>query len=278
MQGTQRKKREEKGAVHTSRGNAKRGKSAVFGPAPTHFPIRAVAAKEIEEPATVPEPTTVLIVEQHALVRDGLREILESQRNLAVVDEADNNASAVSKAAAKRPHVVLLDTEVPGDTVTSTVRRIGEVSPESKVIILSEYDDANLLRRLLTLGIRGYLLKNSSRQDLIAAVRGGRSRNDTVLLAVSRGSLTQVHADASEMLSDREREVLQLTAYALSNAQIAGRLHICEATVKRHLRNIFVKLEAVSRIDAVNKAIAASLIARPETASHVRNLLTAAIG
>jgi DNA-binding NarL/FixJ family response regulator len=224
--------------------------------------VKAAAAGDTEE------ATTVLIVEQHALVRDGLREILESQADLSVVGEADNNVSAVAKVAAKRPHIVLLDTEVPGDTVTSTVGRIREVSPESRVIILSEHDDPYLLRRLLILGIGGYLLKNSSSQELIAAVRGGRSRDGTVLLAVSRESVAQVNAEASERLSHREREVLQLTAHALSNAQIARRLHICEGTVKRHLRNIFVKLGAVSRIDAVNKAVAASLIAAPS--GHAR--------
>ena len=226
------------------------------------------------------EPTTILIVDEHALIRDGLREILESQHDLTVIGEADNNLCAVSKVAEKRPHIVLLDTQVPGDTVTSTVRRIGEASPNSKVIILSEDDSPQLLRRLLILGIRGYLLKNSTRQELISAVRGGRRirHDNAVLLAVSRGSVAQAKTLASEVLSDREREVLQLTAQALSNAQIGGRLNIREATVKRHLRNIFVKLGAVSRIDAVNKAIAASLIPAPRVGGDRRNPLHSAPG
>jgi DNA-binding NarL/FixJ family response regulator len=122
------------------------------------------------------------------------------------------------------------------------------------------YDGPQLLRELLALGICGYLLKNSTRQELVAAIRNARADDAPVLLAVSRESLTQVQGPVAGALSGREREVLQLVGQAMSNAQIAGRLCLSEATVKRHLRNIFTKLGAVSRIDAVNKALAASLI------------------
>lgn len=203
---------------------------------------------------------TILIVDDHALLREGLREILDAQDDLMVIGEAGDSASAIALVAEKRPDVILLDVEIPGEDVTTTVSRIRSLSPDSKVIILSMYDGPQLLRSLLAAGVRGYLLKSVHQQELVTAIRSAHSDNGRIVLAVSRESLAQAQQPASELLSAREREVLELTAQALSNTQIASRLSLTEATVKRHLRNIFVKLGAVSRIDAVNKATAASLI------------------
>jgi len=206
------------------------------------------------------EPTRIVLVDDHVVVRDGLREILDAQRDLAVVGEAGDSGGAVDAVRDRQPDIVLLDVQIPGDEVTTTVRRMRAVAPSSRVIILSMYDGPALLRELLALGICGYLLKNSTRQELVAAIRNARADDAPVLLAVSRESLTQVQGPVAGALSGREREVLQLVGQAMSNAQIAGRLCLSEATVKRHMRNIFTKLGAVSRIDAVNKAMAASLI------------------
>ncbi|SRR6266545_129005 len=216
---------------------------------------------------------TILIVDDHALLREGLREILEAQDDLMVIGEAGDSASAIALVAEKRPDVILLDVEIPGEDVTTTVSRIRSLSPDSKVIILSMYDGPQLLRSLLAAGVRGYLLKSVHRQELVTAIRSAHSDNGRIVLAVSRESLAQAQQPSSELLSAREREVLELTAQALSNTQIASRLSLTEATVKRHLRNIFVKLGAVSRIDAVNKATAASLITvkdRPVTPRRLK--------
>ncbi len=204
--------------------------------------------------------TTVLIVDDHALVREGLREILDYQDDLVVVGEAGDSEAAVALAAEKRPHVVLLDVEIPGDDATTTVGRIRKRSPHTAVLILSMYEGPQLLQSLLEVGVRGYLLKSVTRQDLVSAIRSVRIDKRRVIVSVSRESIAANQAGSAMLLSDREREVLELTAQALSNRQIASRLSLTEATVKRHLRNIFVKLGAVSRIDAVNKAVAASLI------------------
>jgi DNA-binding NarL/FixJ family response regulator len=204
--------------------------------------------------------TSIVLVDDHVVVRDGLREILDAQCDLVVIGEAGDSAAAVAAAARHHPDVVLLDVQIPGDDVTVTVRRIHDVSPSTAIIILSMYDGPALLRDLLALDICGFLLKSATRQELLTAIRNAGLADAPVLLAVSRRSLSQVRATvpAQPALSHREREVLQLVGQAMSNAQIAGRLCMSEATVKRHMRNIFHKLGAVSRIDAVNKALAAS--------------------
>jgi DNA-binding NarL/FixJ family response regulator len=198
---------------------------------------------------------TILLVDDHALVREGLREILQMQGDMRVVGEAEDSATTVALATAEQPDIVLLDIEIPGDEVTTTVNQIRNRSPASRVIILSMYEGPQLVQALLAAGIRGYLLKSIHWQELVVAIRAVRADSNRIVLGVSRESLRYVQQGPSPgTLSARELEVLDLVAQALSNGQIASRLHLTEATVKRHLRNIFVKLGAVSRLDAVNKA------------------------
>jgi DNA-binding NarL/FixJ family response regulator len=198
---------------------------------------------------------TILLVDDHALVREGLREILQMQGDMRVVGEAENCAAAVAVAVAEQPDIVLLDIEIPGDEVVTTVSRLRDHSSASRVIILSMYEGPQLVQALLAADIRGYLLKSIHWQELVAAIRAVYADSDRIVLGVSRESLRYVQQGPSpESLSARELEVLDLVAQAFSNGQIAARLHLTEATVKRHLRNIFVKLGAVSRLDAVNKA------------------------
>ncbi|MDR7276803.1 response regulator transcription factor [Catenuloplanes atrovinosus] len=206
--------------------------------------------------------TSIVLVDDHVLVREGLREILGAQPDLDVLDEAGDSAGAVRAVRANRPDVVLLDVRIPGDDVTVTVRRIRAVSPDTAVVILTMYDGPALLRELITLGIAGYLLKSASQGELVAAVRNAGQRHAPVVLAVSRDSLLEAQDPAGRrpVLSPREREVLQLVGQAQSNAQVAARLGLAVPTVKRHLRSVFTKLGAVSRVDAVNKAVAASLL------------------
>jgi DNA-binding NarL/FixJ family response regulator len=209
---------------------------------------------------------TILLVDDHALVREGLREILDAQEDMRVIGEAGDSATAVAAAARERPDIVLLDVEIPGEDVTSTIGQIRARSPASSVVILSMYEGPQLLQSVLGAGASGYLLKSIHWEQLVAAIRTLHADRTRVLLDVSQESLAYVRGPAPGLLSAREQEVLQLTAEALSNRQIATRLSLTEATVKRHMRNIFVKLGAVSRLDAVNKALSASLI-RPTTQS-----------
>jgi DNA-binding NarL/FixJ family response regulator len=199
--------------------------------------------------------TTILIADDHALVRDGLHVLLKTQEDMRVVGEASDHTMAASLAAALQPDIVLLDIDMPGGDVIGTVSQIRSRSPGSRVIVLSMHEGPQFVQTLLAAGIRGYLLKSIHWQELVVSIRAVHADSDRIVLGVSRESLNYGHQGSSpEALSNREREVLELVAQALSNAQIASRLQLTEATVKRHLRNIFIKLGAVSRLDAVNKA------------------------
>ncbi|MEV0667878.1 response regulator [Actinomadura luteofluorescens] len=207
---------------------------------------------------------TILIVDGHTLVRQGVREILEEDDGLKVVGEAGDGDEALTVVADLHPDVVLLEVGNPGQDAVTTVRRIRHHSPDTKVIILSMQEGPELLRALLEAGIRGYLLKTVSRNELVAAIRAVEDP-ERIVLSVSRRSLPEDDGTQPVALTERERQVLDLTAQALTNRQIANRLSLTEATVKRHLRNIFAKLGAGSRLDAVNRAALAGLIDPPRT-------------
>jgi DNA-binding NarL/FixJ family response regulator len=204
---------------------------------------------------------TVVIADDHALFRDGVREIIEADDDLTVVGEAATGDEAVAQVGRLQPDIVLLDVEMPGPEAVDTVVAIRRLSPSTRVIILSMYDGPEVLRQLIGAGSRGYLLKSVNRRELVAALRSVVSDDDRIVLAVSREGLSLMQQPASEdPLSRRELELLRLVAAALSNSQIATRLDISVPTVKRHLRNIFMKLGAVSRMDAVNRAVESGLL------------------
>jgi DNA-binding NarL/FixJ family response regulator len=214
----------------------------------------------------------VALVDDHALLREGIREILATQADFEIVGEAGDSEGALELVSRSRPDVVLLDVEIVGGPVTATVQRMAAASPETRVVILSMSDPPDLIRELLPLGIRGYLLKSVSRHELVSVVRAARPDSDRVVLSISRESLIgladrgRTKEPDERLFTDREEAVLRLTASAHSNAQIATRLGLSEATVKRHLRHIFAKLGAVSRIDAVNKGVALGLLEAPTRA------------
>lgn len=220
----------------------------------------------------------ILVADDHTLLREAMRDLLATEDEFEVVGEAADGQAVVQQTARLRPHVVLLDLEMPRSRPVETVRMIRAASPMTKIVILSMHDEPHIIREMVQHGVAGYLHKSVSRHTLVAAIRAARqpdhAAGQRVMISVSQESLIHDPASSSSVLpsssaalpsppatlSAREREVLTLVAAALSNRQIASRLSITEATVKRHLRNIFAKLDAVSRIDAVNKATAASII------------------
>jgi DNA-binding NarL/FixJ family response regulator len=202
----------------------------------------------------------VLLVDDHALFREGVVEIFAAEDDMTVVGEAENGAQGVALAGVEKPDVVLLDVEMP---VMGAERAIGEilrVSPSSKVLVLTMYDEPRLVRKLLGLGAHAYIVKNATREELVAAVHTLHRVKDRVVLSVSRGTADRLEGSERGMLSGRELEVLLLAARAMSNSRIASHLHISEGTVKRHLTNIYAKLGVSSRADAAKKALTSGLI------------------
>lgn len=190
--------------------------------------------------------------------------MLSTVPGLEVVAEASTGDEAVMATVELSPQVVMLDVEMPGPGAAAVIRQIQRRAPGTAVIVLSMHDDAEVVHDLLECGAAAYLSKNSLHIELVAAVRSVVQQSDSVLLAVSRKTVEGLErrrrAGSPSPLTGREFDVLRLTASAFSNAQIASRLYITEATVKRHLTNIYAKLGAVSRVDAVRKAIAARLV------------------
>jgi DNA-binding NarL/FixJ family response regulator len=206
------------------------------------------------------DPTKVLLVDDHALFREGVAEIFAADEELQVVGEASNGEEAVELARREKPDVVLLDVEMPGMGAEETLRGIVRASPSTKVIVLTMHDESHLVGNLMALGARAYVVKSATKDELLSTVRIVDRNPDRVVLSVSRETLERLEGRQKEVLSARELEVLSLAAKGLSNIQIASRLYISEGTVKRHLTNIYAKLGVVSRVDAINKATAAGLI------------------
>ena len=201
---------------------------------------------------------TILLADDHAILRETLRESLSVEPDSTVVADVGDGGRTVAVAAELRPDVVLLDIDMPGIPAALVVQRLREVAPRTRVIILSMYDSPDFVQEMVKLGVRGYLSKGVSRQHLVSVIRSAAGDGRSVLMAVA--SPAPVAETGPPLLSDRERDLLDLVAQAMSNRQVATSLGITEATVKRHLHNIFAKLGAVSRIDAVNKATDLGLI------------------
>jgi DNA-binding NarL/FixJ family response regulator len=208
-------------------------------------------------------PIKLVIVDENELFREGLKEIFSNYSDLAVLGEAGSQSELLAVLPSMQDlDVVLLDVVLPRVEAAELVREIRTLRPTVSVIILTMYDDGSLLRSLLPLGIRGYILKSASRHELVSAVRAARSKSDKITLAVRPETLVYLQGSASSVaLSRLESHVLRLASRGLTNAQIGRQLDLTEPSVKRHMRNIFAKLGAVSRIDAVNKAREVGLIA-----------------
>jgi DNA-binding NarL/FixJ family response regulator len=196
-----------------------------------------------------------LIADDHPVVRDGLRGMLESQADFEVVGEAEDGAQAIQLAAELKPEIVLMDLRMPVVDGVTAIREIKGSQAESQILVLTTYDsDADILPAIEA-GATGYLLKDSSREELYGAIRA-TARGETVLAPTVAARLVgRMRAPAEEKLSTRELEVLQLVAEGASNKEIASSLHISQATVKSHLIHIFGKLGVSDRTAAVTVAL-----------------------
>jgi NarL family two-component system response regulator LiaR len=205
------------------------------------------------------EPITVVLADDHAVLREGMRNLLEQQRDMTVVGEAGNGHEAVAAVRALEPDIVLMDVVMPRLNGIEATKQIKRTNPTTAVLILSAYDDDRYVLGLLDAGAAGYLLKNATGQEVIQAIRSVHAGEAVLHPAVAarllsraaRSSPRPMPLDSEEPLTRRELEVLQLAAKGHSNKEIASDLVLSVPTVKAHLVNIFNKLGVGSRTEAV---------------------------
>ncbi|MBE1576492.1 response regulator [Amycolatopsis roodepoortensis] len=203
---------------------------------------------------------TIMLVDDHPVVREGLRGMLEAEPDLSVVGEAGSGDEAVALSRVKQPDVILMDLRMPGLDGVGATRKILADRPGQRIVVLTTYEtDADILRAVEA-GASGYLLKDASRAELAGAIRAA-SRGETVLAPSVAGKLVnRVRNPTTSPLSAREIEVLRLVARGSTNAEIGRALHISEATVKTHLLRVFGKLDVSDRTAAVTTAMRLGLL------------------
>lgn len=202
----------------------------------------------------------IIIADDHPVVRDGLTGMLESQPDFEVVGQAADGEAVLRLAGQRRPDLVLMDLRMPVmDGVTAT-RELKRRQPGVQILVLTTYDsDADILPAIEA-GATGYLLKDTSREELYRAIRAAAGGEPVFTPSVARRLIRRMRSPAEEQLSSRELEVLGLVAGGASNSDIAGQLHISQATVKSHLIHIFEKLGVSDRTAAVTVALQRGLI------------------
>jgi two-component system, NarL family, response regulator NreC len=201
----------------------------------------------------------LLIVDDHQLVRSGLRRLLEGEEDIAVEDEAGNAYDAVRLARLHKPDVILLDVVMPGGSGLDAIADIRSAAPDAKILTLSMQDDPSYVRQAFAAGASGYVLKEAADDELLAAVRevaGGGSYVDPQLGArLAAADATATAEAAADPLSDREHEVLRLLALGHTNQEIAQMLYLSVRTAETHRARIMQKLRLSTRADLVRYAI-----------------------
>jgi DNA-binding NarL/FixJ family response regulator len=205
-------------------------------------------------------PIRLLLVDDHPVVRDGLRGMFADDPEITVVGEAADGAEALELVRRERVDVVLMDLRMPGIPGVETIRHLRQHSPATRVLVLTTYDSDRDVLAAIEAGATGYLLKDAPRDELVRAVRA-TARGEAVLSpAVASRLIGQIRGPASEPLSVREHEVLALIAKGASNSEIAAALFISEATVKTHLLHLYAKLGVRDRAGAVGEAYRRGLL------------------
>jgi DNA-binding NarL/FixJ family response regulator len=208
----------------------------------------------------------LLLVDDHPVVRTGLRGMFESDPGFTVVGEAADGATGAEQAEALRPDVVLMDLQMPGTDGVEGIRRIRALPGGPPILVLTTYDSDVQILRAIEAGAAGYLLKDSPRDTLFAAVRSAAAGGSPLAPTVAArllGRMTAGGGVGGETLTLRELEVVRLVARGASNREIARDLRISEATVKTHLLKIFEKLGVADRTSAVTTALERGLIELP---------------
>lgn len=210
----------------------------------------------------------IMIVDDHTVVRDGLSSMLGPHEEFLIVGETSNGVEAVERYSEMHPDVVLMDLRMPEMNGVEAMRRIKDSDPEAKFIVLTTFDTDEYIFDAIEAGANGYLLKESSREELFQAVRAvnrGESLIDPGVAARVLGRLAELSRERAQHqdlggLSEREIEVLKLMAGSSANKSIAAELFISESTVKTHVASIFQKLEVNHRTEAVTAALQRGII------------------
>lgn len=207
----------------------------------------------------------VLIADDHKMVREGLRRILEFDGEIQVIDEADNGEECINKIRSSKPDIVLLDINMPVMNGIEALQEIRKKKLKTKVIILTVHNEIEYLLRAVDIGIDGYILKDSDAHELIRAVtsvyEGDKFIQPSLIpLLNSKLIARDLDAERLEQLSKREIEVLKLVAVGMFNKEIGVELGISERTVKNHLSSIFKKIDSSDRTQAAVFAIRNGLV------------------
>jgi two-component system, NarL family, response regulator NreC len=207
---------------------------------------------------------SVVLVDDHAVVRSGIRLLLERQDDIEVVGEAGNAKDALFRARALKPDVILLDVVMPGESGIEVLPRLLEESPETKVLVLSMQDDPSYVREAFAAGAQGYVLKEAADDEVVSAVReianGGRYVHPTLGARMVAADAEERAAAEADPLSDREREVLRLLALGHTNQEMAEKLYISVRTAESHRAHIMQKLRLTTRAELVRYALSHGLL------------------
>jgi two-component system, NarL family, response regulator NreC len=201
----------------------------------------------------------ILIIDDHQLVRSGLRRLLEGEGDLMVEDEAGTAYDAVRLARLHKPDIILLDVVMPGGSGLDAIPEIREAAPEAKILTLSMQDDPSYVRRAFAAGASGYVLKEAADDELLAAVRevaaGGNYVDHQLGARLAAADATAAAEAAADPLTDREHEVLRLLALGHTNQEIAKMLFLSVRTAETHRARIMRKLRITTRAELVRYAI-----------------------
>jgi len=214
-------------------------------------------------------PLRLLLVDDHALFREGLISLLVYQNDFTVVGEAEDATGALDQARALNPDIVLMDVELPGQDGVSVTRRLKMEMPAVTIVMLTVRDDSQTLFEAIKAGAQGYLVKNVRSRELLEQLRALARGEAAISRRMAARILEEIRGQdeplgPEEELTAREMEVLELVAGRLSNAEIAKRLVISEHTVKNHMKSILSKLHLHSRRQAAAYGIARGWVPRPK--------------
>lgn len=213
------------------------------------------------------ERIRVMVVDDHPIVRQGVRSLLSTAPDLLLVAEAESAQRAVELALSERPDVILLDVRMPGSSGVDVARTLRRLLPNAKILMLTSFDDDDIVTQALGAGVHGYLLKSASDEHLAQAVRAAH-RGERVLsppvidrLVEQVGALGRERAIRDLGLSSAEDErLLKLLVSGAGNAQMASELHLSETTIKRRLQELFAKLGVTTRAQAAAEIVRRGLV------------------